>query len=77
MVNYLVGLVKACSFYLLLCLNYINITEEEKIDEKMDRKHSRGERTSSELALDITQSSHSNPTVGVPLPLMLSNELAR
>lgn len=47
------------------------------MEEKIDRKYSRGERTSSELALDITQSSHSDTSTEMSLSHTLASELTR
>lgn len=47
------------------------------MEEKIDRKYSRGERTSSELALDITQSSHSDTSTEMSLSRTLASELTR
>ncbi|VDM10033.1 unnamed protein product [Wuchereria bancrofti] len=50
---------------------------EKEMEEKIDRKYSRGERTNSELALDTTQSSHSDTSAEMPLSRALANELTR
>lgn len=47
------------------------------MEEEVDRKCSRGERTNSELALDITQSSHSHTSTEMPLPPTLTSEITR
>ncbi|EFO20031.1 hypothetical protein LOAG_08458 [Loa loa] len=50
---------------------------EKEIEEEIDRKCYRGEKTSSELALDITQSSHSDTSASMSLSRTLAGELAR
>lgn len=47
------------------------------MEEKIDRKYSRGERTSNELALDVTQSFHSDTSAEIPLSRTPANELTK
>ncbi|VDK88598.1 unnamed protein product, partial [Litomosoides sigmodontis] len=49
----------------------------KEMEEEVDRKYSRGERTNSELALDLTQSSHSHTSTEMPLPPTLASEITR
>ncbi|KAL4002772.1 HECT-domain (ubiquitin-transferase) family protein [Acanthocheilonema viteae] len=58
------------------CSTTVNCGEKET-EEKIDRKYSRGERTISELALDVTQSSHSDTSTEMSLSRTLGNELTR
>ncbi|MCP9258111.1 Ubiquitin protein ligase E3A [Dirofilaria immitis] len=55
----------------------ITVNCGEKMEEKIDRKYSRGERTRSELELAITQSSHSDTSAEIHLSRTLANELTR
>lgn len=45
----------------------------KKVENRLDRKYSRGERTNSETTLTITQSSNSDTSVGISQ----DNELTR
>uniref|UniRef100_A0A915Q1Q2 HECT-type E3 ubiquitin transferase n=1 Tax=Setaria digitata TaxID=48799 RepID=A0A915Q1Q2_9BILA len=51
--------------------------EEKELEEKIDRKYSRGERTTSELTLALTQSSHSDTSVALSLSRTQPIELTR
>ncbi|VDM92579.1 unnamed protein product [Onchocerca ochengi] len=50
---------------------------EKEMEEKIDRKYSRGERINSELELAITQSSHSDTSAEIQFSRTLANELTR